>query len=152
MRPTAAKVCCAFLKAKGKIVLFLFLIPDFLFFIFFSCFLACFSNDESCAISPIFSFGRAPLLLSFQAIPFVIPTKRPSLWSERELPLVILRERSEWRNLFLHLVDAALRFHAATLGVATAGIIHSGCGAMKPNPALTHSQSKTYINIWNLND
>ena len=40
---TAAKVCCAFLMTKGKIVLFLFLIPDFLFLIFFSCFLALFS-------------------------------------------------------------------------------------------------------------
>ena len=49
---TTAKVCCAFLKAKGKIVLFLFLI-------FFSCFLSCLSNDESCTISLIFSFGPA---------------------------------------------------------------------------------------------
>ena len=50
---TTAKVCCAFLMTKGKIVLFLFLI-------FFSCFLSCFcNNDEYCTISPIFSFGPA---------------------------------------------------------------------------------------------
>ena len=57
MRPTAAKVCCAFLMTKGKIVLFLFLI-------FFSCFLSCLSNEESCTISLIFSFGPAASIVA----------------------------------------------------------------------------------------
>ena len=62
---------------KCKIVLFLFFIPDFLFFIFFSCFLSCFlimlsfSNNATHFLqapsAPFFSSGAAASIVAAKA-------------------------------------------------------------------------------------